>query len=373
MEETGQLTGRLADAAIESMRVASPPAPIENRLLSIAVIGFGHWGPNHVRCLQCIPGCKITVVDSVVARLDRLAMEHPQLRRESDFASVLGDNSIDAVVIATPTASHAKLVRQALESNKHVLCEKPLCCSSEEAQNLVALAQSRSLVLMTGHIFLFNPGISKVKELIDQGELGKILYLSAERTNFGPIRHDVNAAYDLASHDLAVFNWLLGDEPVEVSATGGMFVRRGIHDVVFITVRYPGGRMGHIHASWLNPHKVRKMTIVGDRRMVAWNDLEPTTPVAIFDCGAMVEGDASNFGEFQRETMWSGEVRLPKIDATEPLKAQDQAFIDAVRRGGPYRSDGPFAASVVKALDMVSLSLARGGAPVHVSEIAHEE
>jgi predicted dehydrogenase len=343
--------------------------PSPDRPLKVAVVGCGHWGPNHIRCFQRMHQCSVIAVDKAVSRLERLALEYPHIKYGTDYDAILSDDSVDAVVVATPTASHFGLVRRALQAGKHVLCEKPLCLFSREAKELVALANSRSLVLMIGHVFLFNSGILKIKELIDQGELGNVLYLSAERTNLGPIRDDVNAAYDLAAHDIAVFNWLLDDEPVEVSATGGTFVRQGIDDVVFISLRYPRGPIGHIHASWLNPHKVRKMTLVGDRRMVAWNDLEPSTPVAIFDRGAMISTDSGNFGEFQRETMWDNEVRLPKINSMEPLRLQDQTFVEAIRSGGRYRSNGAFSAGIVLALEMVSMSLARNGGPVSKLEI----
>ena len=208
----------------------SIPTPSSDRPLKVAVVGCGHWGPNHVRCFQRMHKCSVIAVDKAVSRLERLAVEYPHIKYCTDYDSILSDESVDAVVVATPTASHFGLVRKALQAGEHVLCEKPLCLFSSEA-----------------------------KDLIDQGELGKVLYLSAERTNLGPIRDDVNAAYDLAAHDIAVFNGLLDDEPVEVSATGGMFVRQGIQDVVFISLRYLRGPIGHIHASWLNPHKVRRL------------------------------------------------------------------------------------------------------------------
>jgi predicted dehydrogenase len=346
-------------------------APTPPRSVTVAIVGCGHWGPNHIRCFQRIHNCSVIAVDKLTSRLERISQEYPHIKTSTDYDSVLAEDSVDAVVIATPTASHVSLVRKALEAGKHVLCEKPLCLFSRDADELSAFARSKSLVLMVGHVFLFNSGILKIKELIDQRELGKMLYLSAERTNLGPIRDDVNAAYDLASHDIAVFNWLLNAEPETVSATGGVYVRPGIHDVVFISLRYPGGCVGHIHASWLNPLKVRKMTLVGDRRMVTWNDLELSTPVAIFDRGAMIATDSGDFGEFQRETMWDGEVRLPKVDSMEPLRLQDQEFIEAIRTGHDYRSHGPFSSGVVLALEMVSQSLANQGSPVTKMEVLH--
>jgi len=328
--------------------------------LNIAVIGCGRWGPNHVRCLSAIPGCDVAVADLDTSSFRRLSLEHPGLRTSTDPLALIRDPSFHAVVIATPTTTHFGLAEAALEAGKHVLVEKPLCLSGVEAEKLIVLARRQAATLMVGNVFLFNPGIVKIKELIDTGRLGALRHLSAVRTNLGPIRSDVNAAYDLASHDISVFNWLLDGVPLSVSAEGGSYVQPGIHDVVFITLRYPGGVVANIHAGWLHPKKVRQMTFVGARRMVTWDDLDPVAPVAVYDSGAEVGSAGGRHGGIE---LRSGEVGFPAVRFEEPLAAQDGHFIDAVRRNRSVRSDGLFSLGVVRTLEAVNRSLRRNGAP----------
>ena len=337
--------------------------------MHLAVVGCGYWGPNHIRSFQGIADCRVTAVDSNPSRLAEIAKRFTSLGLENEAERIWADPDVEAVVISTPTASHYELAKRSLQAGKHVLCEKPLCMITRQASELTQLAEDRGLQLMTGHTFLFNPGIVKVKELIEQNELGSIFCLSAVRTNLGPIRSDVNAAYDLAAHDVAVFNWLLGAEPEVVSAIGGDYVQNGIQDVVFINLRYPGRQVANIHASWLNPRKVRQMTIVGSRRMVTWDDLSTQTPVAIYDRGANVASTDTSYGEFLRVATWDGDVRLPKIEATEPLRVQSQYFIDSLRAPSLRRSDGWFSRGVVRTIESVSLSLARAGMPIQLAEI----
>jgi predicted dehydrogenase len=332
--------------------------------VGVAVVGCGLWGPNHVRTFAGFGDCAVTAIDLNVECLERVFNSVPQVAVTTDLDHVLADETIQAVVVATPTANHYATVRAALLAGKHVLCEKPLCTTSAEARALVELADDRQLTLLTGHVFLFNPSIVKIKEMADQGELGRLLYLSAVRTNLGPIRSDVNAALDLASHDVAVFNWIMGAEPVLVSATGGDFLQRAIHDVAFISLTYPQRQVASIHASWLNPKKVRQMTIVGSRRMVTWDDLELSTPVAIYDRGAEAATTSSDFGESLRISMWDGDVRLPKIDPSEPLKVQCRYFLDGIKNESLRRSDGQFSLGVVRVLEAVDESLRRNGVPV---------
>lgn len=334
---------------------------------AIAVVGAGYWGPNHIRVLQSMPACRVVAVDKDVARLEKIAREFSQVRCIADYDAVLRDPEVTAVVVATPTATHYEVVRKALEAKKHVLCEKPLCIELGHSLELVELAEKNSLILMTGHIFLFNPGIRRIKQLIGEGELGDMLYLSAVRTNLGPIRSDVNAAFDLASHDISIFNWLLDSVPTSVSATGGAFVQDGVHDVVFLSLRYPGNVVAQIHASWLNPKKVRDITVVGTRRMATWDDMQLGTPVAIYDRGANVAREPTSYGEFLRISMWDGDVRLPKVPPGEPLKAQDEYFVQALSTGDCAISDGRFSLGVMKTLEAANRSLQQHGHPVEIA------
>lgn len=340
---------------------------METEKIGIGVIGCGHWGPNHVRVFRSLPETEVLyVVDVDSSRLDKARTLFPGVRGEKDLGAVLVDPAVDAVVVATPTQTHYEVVKAALQAGKHVLCEKPLCSTVGEANELVRLANETDRILMVGHVFLFNPGILKVKELVDSGEVGDLQYLSAVRTNLGPIRGDVNAAYDLATHDISIFNFLLGAKPQLVSATGGSFLQPGVEDVVFISLQYAGGILANIKASWLDPKKVRQMTVVGTRKMVTWDDLDLTSPVAVYDKGANATQEYADYGEFLRVTMWDGDVLLPKVQMQEPLKNQNQYFIHSLRSGKLERSGPQFSLEVVEVLEAINQSLKSNGAPVKI-------
>lgn len=326
--------------------------------LRIGVIGCGHWGPNHIRTFSAMKDCTVTAIaDANAKRLASVCEMFPHVRGFADHASLLRNGGVDAVVVVTPTKTHFAVVTDALNAGKHVLCEKPLCIDSAEGEQLVALAKSKGLVLMVGHIFLFNPGILKVKELVDRGEVGEVRSLTAVRTNLGPVRSDVNAAWDLASHDISIFNWLLGSEPVEVQAMGAAFLQPGIEDVVNITLRYPGNVLASIQCSWLDPKKVRQLTLVGSKKMITWDDLALSNPVAIYEKAVETNVEATDYGQFLRLSMLDGDVHLPKVPVVEPLKAQDAEFLRAVREGRVPRSDGIFAVGIVRALQAVQAAL----------------
>jgi predicted dehydrogenase len=337
-------------------------------VIRLAVIGYGRWGPNHLRTFQALPGSSVAmVVDPDPQRLETVRQAHPDVRRERDHWAALDDPTIDAVVVATPMSTHHQLVRDALLSGKHVLCEKPLCETAKEGEELLELAEANRRLLMVGHVFLFNAGIERLRELVHGGELGRLYYLAAARTNLGPIRPDANAAYDLATHDIAIFNWIIGAQPEAASATGAAFLQPEVEDVVFISLRYPGNIAASIQASWLDPKKVRQITVVGSQRMATWDDLQLNTPMAIFDKGAKVVTDYGNFGEFLRLSTWEGDVRLPKVGSEEPLKAQARQFVEFLERGRVERSDGAFALGVVRTLEAVAASIRAGGSTQEVA------
>ena len=337
-------------------------------MIRLAVIGCGRWGPNHLRTFQSLPGSSVAmVVDPDTERLESIRQTNPDLRCERDHWAAFDDPTIDAVVVATPMSTHYQLVRDAMLSGKHVLCEKPLCETAKEGEELLELAEANRRLLMVGHVFLFNAGVERLRELVHGGELGRLYYLAAARTNLGPIRPDANAAYDLATHDIAIFNWIIGAQPEAASATGAAFLQPEVEDVVFISLRYPGNVAASIQASWLDPKKVRQITVVGSERMATWDDLQLNTPMAIFDKGAKVVTDYGDFGEFLRLSTWEGDVRLPKIGSEEPLKAQARQFLDFLERGRVERSDGAFALGVVKTLEAVAASIRSGGSTREVA------
>jgi predicted dehydrogenase len=333
----------------------------EGKQLRLAVIGCGRWGPNHIRVFSELKRSTVVAcADTSKAKLKHIATRF-NIQTTTDYHELLDDPQIDAVVIATPTASHFEITRQALLAGKHVLVEKPLCSNIEEGRDLVQLARQTGKVLMVGHVFLFNNGINKLKELISSGELGRIHYLDATRTNLGPIRGDVNALYDLATHDISIFNHLVGAMPTEVSAIGRCISQKTVEDVCFATLKYPDGTLGHIHVSWMNPRKVRTMTIVGEKKMAHWDDISPTDPVCIFDKGLDEEPYYDSFGEFHY-LLRSGEMHVPALRQTEPLTNQGQAFLDWILDGKAHESDAQYGLDVVRVLRAATRSMRNGGA-----------
>lgn len=330
----------------------------------IGVIGCGHWGPNHIRVFSQLPGSRVTgAADSDQRRLAAVRNHYPYLRCTTDYRELLRQDDVDAVVVAVPTGAHYATTRDALAAGKHVLCEKPLSVTTAEANELTALAESANRVLMTGHVFLFNPGIRKLKDLVVGGEAGSVFYLRAVRANLGPIRGDVNSAYDLASHDIAIFNFILGGEPHSVSAVGAAFLRDGIEDLAFINLHYPDGILAHIHVSWLDPRKIREIVVVGDSKMIVWDELAHTGPIHIYDKGVIKEPYYEDFGEFQLLAR-EGDISIPRVQSEEPLKLQNAYFLDCVRSGTVELSGGRFSAGVVKTLEAVTESMHRRGSEV---------
>jgi predicted dehydrogenase len=332
----------------------------------IGVIGCGHWGPNHIRVFSSLSGSRVVAVaDHDSNRLNSMAVVYPQIRLMNDYQELLKQDPLDAVVVATPTRTHYKIAREAIECGKHVLVEKPLCQTVAEGEQLVRLASQRGVVLMVGQVFLFHNGILKLKELLEFGDLGKIYYIGAIRTNLGPIRQDVNAVYDLASHDLSIFNFLLGSGPHEVSAVGEAFLQTGIEDIAFISLSYPNNVLARIHASWLDPRKVREITIVGDKKMVTWDDLATLGTVQIYDKGVVREAYYEDYGHFQLLAR-EGDIMIPRIKLEEPMKNQARYFLSAIRKGTADVSDGKSGLEVVRAIEAIQQSLKGRGAPVKV-------
>ena len=334
--------------------------------LSLGVIGCGRWGPNHIRVFCELDRSHVLAcADASQTRLADMSKRFPHLRTTTDHRDLLDDDTIDAVIIATPADTHAAITRAALQAGKHVLVEKPICSGSREASELVQLAEDTGLVLMVGHVFLFNNGVNKLREIITSGQLVRIHYLDAVRTNLGPIRGDVNALYDLATHDISIFNYLLDSMPVEVSAVGRCISQETIEDVCFATLKYPDGTLGHIHVSWMNPRKVRTLTVVGERRMAHWDDLSPSEPVRLYDKGLDESPHYDSFGEF-KYLLRSGDVHLPSVRQAEPLVNQARAFLDWVLGQKPCESNAHCGLNVVRVLEAATRSMTSGGAACQV-------
>lgn len=339
----------------------------ESRVLGVAVIGCGHWGPNHLRVFSELPRSQVLAcADLSKERLARVKRRFPQLHTTRNYRDLLSDPAIDAVVVATPTRTHASITHEALEAGKHVLVEKPLCMTAKEARELTMCADAVGRVMMVGHVFLFNNGIIKLHEVIEDGGLGHIHYLDAARTNLGPVRGDVNALFDLGTHDISIFNYLLGATPVAVAAHGSCISQDTIEDVCFATLKYPDGTLGHIHVSWLNPRKVRTLTVVGQSKMAHWDDVDPADTLRLFDKGIEEPPYYDSFGEFQF-LLRNADVHVPQIDRVEPLVNQANAFLDTVLEGKPCRSGGGEAEAVVAVLEAATRSIETGGTMCAVS------
>jgi predicted dehydrogenase len=334
--------------------------------IAIGVIGCGHWGPNHIRNFRTTPGVSVAwAVDPSSERRHYVASQYERVRVTARVEDVLTDPAVNAVVVATPTATHHQIALMAITAGKHVLVEKPLARTSAECDELIAAAAARGVALMVGHVFVFNAGILKLKELLTFNDLGHVYYASAVRANLGPIRDDVNASYDLASHDISIFNFLFDASPVTVSASGRAFLKAGVEDVVFITLTYPREIIVTIEATWLSPKKVREITIVGEKKMATWDDLAPG-PVAIYDKGVAREPYYDNYGEFHLLTR-EGDVTIPKIPLEEPLKREARFFIDSIKKGSATVCSGERGRDVVRTLEAIEASMRREGAPVAVA------
>jgi len=337
----------------------------KSRNLRIGVVGLGHWGPNHARHFSRL-ATLTALCDSHPHRLHQVGQLHPGVQGFQKLSTMLKESPLDAVVIATPTSSHEQVVMAALRAGKHVFCEKPLALHSRVARRLCAEAKKRRLILMVGHTFLFNPGIRYLRNFILHGHHGRLYYLHAKRTHYGLFRPDVNVVWDLASHDVAIFNYLLKSEPTEVSAVGFDWLRKNIHDLSFISLRYPRGVMAHIHVSWLDPKKEREIMVVGDRKMAVWQDMASPGPVFIYDRYVIRQKPVlREFGDFQllpRE----GDITIPKIDMEEPLLIQAREFLEAVQKRRIPISDGHFATRVVIALEAINHSIHLRGRPVRI-------
>ncbi|HWH94438.1 MAG TPA: Gfo/Idh/MocA family oxidoreductase [Baekduia sp.] len=339
----------------------------------VAVLGCGYWGMNYVRVLNELPDAVIAgVCDQRTSRLDEVARRFPGVPLTTDVDEALEDEQTDAAVICTQAATHREIAGRALEAGKHLLVEKPLTVNVADADELIELAERGDRVLLTGHTFLYNEGVKHVKSLIAKGALGRTYYLYATRTNLGPFRSDVNALWDLAPHDIAIFNHLVDAVPRWVSAVGARVLANGREDVGFITLHYGGNVLGHIHVSWADPQKVRQCVVVGSDRRIAFNDLEPVERVRVFDRGVkpdLAEG-ATTFGE--QLQVREGDITSPALAATEPLKHLCGHFLHCVRRGERPVTPGIKGREVVAVMQAVQDSVARHGAPVRVDAAPRE-
>ena len=333
----------------------------------LALVGFGYWGPNYARVLSDLPDADMTVVCD--QRPDRLAAVRERYRAVATcdrVEDVFLRDDVDAVVIATPASTHEALVRLALEHGRHVLVEKPMALDAARGEALCDLAAAAGRVLMIGYTFLYNAGIRKMRDMMAADLFGQTYYLHATRTNLGPIRRDVNALWDLAPHDIAIFNYLLDEQPLWASAIGTRVLKTNREDIAFATLGYKNDVVGNIHVSWADPNKVREVVAVGSRRRVVFNDLSDAERVRVFERGvAAGEAVADSYGEFKL-LVRDGDIVSPKVEPSEPLKNQCSDFVTAIRTGQPPFVPARFGLGVVRALVAIEASMRAKGAAVEV-------
>jgi predicted dehydrogenase len=323
------------------------------RPVRVAVAGLGYWGPNLARNLAAIDGCELAwLCDASQEARERMTAAFPGARATADLDEVLGDETVDAVVLATPVPTHADLATAVLRAGKHCFVEKPLATSGADAQRVLDAAGETGRILMVGHLLEYHPAVQRLKELIDADELGGLYYMYGNRLNLGQLRADENALWSLGAHDVSVALHLIGEEPVECVAQGVSYVRQPVQDVVFCFLRFPSGVVAHLHLSWLDPHKERRITVVGSRRMATFDDMLIEGKLTVYDKG--FDEDTSSWGEYIAR---SGDTFSPRIPNREPLRLECEHFIDCIRTGSTPRSDGASGLRVVRVLEALQRSL----------------
>jgi predicted dehydrogenase len=325
----------------------------EGKPIKIGVVGLGYWGPNLARNFAAIPGCELTwLCDALPEARDKLAPSFPSARATENLDDLLSDPDLDAVLLATPVPTHAALAIRVAESGKHCFVEKPLATTAADAEAAVAAAEQAGKILMVGHLLEYHPAVDRLKELLDEGQLGGLYYVYGNRLNLGKLRAEENALWSLGAHDVSVVLHLIGEEPVECSAHGESYVREGVEDVVFCYLRFPSGVVAHLHLSWLDPHKERRLTVVGARRMATFDDMLVDGKLTVYDKG--FDESAHTWGEYIAR---SGESFSPQVSNSEPLRLECEHFIDCIRSGTAPRSDGLSGLRVVRVLERLQRSL----------------
>ena len=334
-----------------------------SQIIKVGLIGAGRWGPNVIGAINRLNEAKLLkVADPNQESLSNLNLRFPGVKSSQSPTEIINDDQIDAVAICTPVATHSELVKSALESGKHVFVEKPFGHDTKECESLCLLAKNKNLIIVVGHVFLFNASVIGLKKIIQSGELGDLLHLEAHRTNLGPVRKDVNAVWDLTSHDLSIFDFLLDDLPLEVSCLGSCKLDSKNEDTSYTSFRYQRGVLAHAHASWLNPRKVRQITVVGSKKMALWDDLNLDHPITIYD--SSIGLDQSYYSDSfasHRLSYNRGDVTMPNIPTNEPLFEEISHFAKVIRGEEVNRSSGEYGSEVVKSLQAADQSLLAGG------------
>ena len=342
---------------------------MENRQISVGLIGYGYWGPNLLRNLHETDEVEVRrCVDLRPERCAAASKRYPTVLVSAEADDILTDSEIDAVVIATPVFTHHALAKRALEANKHVLVEKPITRTVKEAEELIQLAKSRQVVLMVDHTFVYTGAVRRMKEIIEAQELGELYYFDSVRVNLGLFQHDIDVIWDLAPHDVSILTYLIPDKPQYVSAVGTDHTGRGLVDVAYLTLHFANNFIAHFHVNWLSPVKLRHNLIGGSRRMLVYDDMEPSEKVRVYDRGIQVrsqEGIYKALVDYRMGDVWS-----PKVDVREALSIECEHFVNCIRTGTNPNSDGESGLQVVKILEAATDSVTNGGHPVGIEKTA---
>ncbi|HWW75046.1 MAG TPA: Gfo/Idh/MocA family oxidoreductase [Pyrinomonadaceae bacterium] len=331
--------------------------------ISVGVIGCGYWGPNLIRNFAENEAATLRwVCDKDARHLSKVARRYPAARAAEDFRELLADPRLDAVVIATPVATHFEFARAALEAGKHVLVEKPFTASTREAEQLIALAEARGLTLMVDHTFIYTGAVRKIKESVDAGELGDLLYFDSVRINLGLFQRDINVVWDLAPHDFSIMDYVVGRRATALMATGSSHIEPGIENIAYVQLRFGDSLIANFHFNWLSPVKIRRTLIAGSRRMIVYDDIEPTEKVRIYDKGVTRNADGDEEEAYRTLVSYrTGDVWVPKLDSTEALHYVCAEFLDSIRDSRPSASDGRAGLRVVRLLEAAQASINDGG------------
>ena len=339
-------------------------------MVRIGVIGCGYWGPNLIRNFSHLKGSQVLICSDLGEdRLSHMRNLYPQIETTTDYRRILGRKDVDAVVVATPPETHERLTVEALRAGKHVFVEKPLALSAVEGTRMVEEAAKAGCVLMVGHTFVYTAAVNKIKEVIASGELGEVFYVSTTRVNLGIFQESINVVWDLAPHDVSILNYILDAAPESVATQASCNIRKNIEDVAFLTLRYPGDVLAHVHVSWLNPNKIRSTTVVGSKKMLVYDDISAIEKIRIYDKGVTVTPHYDTFGEFNLSYRY-GDILIPRLDDSEPLKVACQHFVDCVEKGTEPRSSGVHGLNVVRVLEAAVESIREDGRVISVEPIA---
>lgn len=337
--------------------------------IKVGVVGCGYWGPNLIRNFRSLPDCSLKMMcDLSEDRLKHLRSLYPEVKGETEFGHMLNGAGLDAIVVATSVKSHYPMAKAALLAGKHTFIEKPMAASSEQCEELIEIAKKKGLVLMIGHTFLYSPAVRKIKEIVEWGDLGDIRYISARRLNLGLFQKDINVAWDLAPHDLSIILHIMNEMPITVNCRGSAHVTPGVEDVTSMCLTFAKDRSAIVHSSWLDPRKIREMTIVGSKRMIVYDDVAQLEKIRVFDVRVERPPHYDTFAEFHYAYHY-GDVYVPYIKQEEPLKTECQHFLDCIRDSKTPLSNGDQGLDMVKILEASSLSLKQNGSAIRLDQL----